>query len=69
MLLGIALGGTEIIVILVIALLVFGPSKLPQLGSSVGKMLRGFKSEMKALKEEADAEDNEEIDVSPAPRD
>jgi sec-independent protein translocase protein TatA len=69
MLLAIALGGTEILVILFIALLVFGPSKLPQLGSSVGKMLRGFKSEMKALKEEGEESANDEIDVSPAPRD
>ncbi|WP_212775208.1 twin-arginine translocase TatA/TatE family subunit [Polycladomyces abyssicola] len=31
------------IIILVIALLVFGPSKLPQLGKSLGSALREFK--------------------------
>ncbi len=62
MLLGFAPGPAEIVVILVIVLLIFGPSKLPQLGSSVGKMLRGFKSEMKSLDEDEEAS---EIDASP----
>lgn len=66
MLLGIALGGTELLIILAIALVIFGPSKLPQLGSGVGKMLRGFKKEMRAIEEE-DAEHAPagEIDVTP----
>ena len=33
----------ELIVIFVIALLVFGPSKLPDLGKSLGEAIRGFK--------------------------
>jgi sec-independent protein translocase protein TatA len=52
MLLGFTLGPAEIAVIVLIVVLVFGPSKLPQLGSSVGKMLRGFKKEMKSMNEE-----------------
>jgi sec-independent protein translocase protein TatA len=32
------------LIILVILLLFFGPSKLPSLGSSLGKAIRGFKS-------------------------
>jgi sec-independent protein translocase protein TatA len=36
----------ELLVILVIALLIFGPAKLPELGSSIGKALRNFKSSM-----------------------
>ncbi len=68
MLLGFGLGGWEIAIILVVVLLIFGPSKLPQLGSSVGKMLGGFKKEMKAMDdEEAEAEAGDgEIDVTPA---
>lgn len=35
----------QILLILAIALLFFGPSKLPQLGSSVGKAIRAFREE------------------------
>lgn len=37
------LGLGEIVVILAIVLLLFGPSKLPQLGESLAKGIRGFK--------------------------
>ncbi len=37
------LGLPELMVVLVIALLVFGPSKLPSLGKSLGEAIRGFK--------------------------
>jgi sec-independent protein translocase protein TatA len=43
-----SLGMPELIVIFVVALLVFGPSKLPDLGKSLGEAIRGFK---KALNE------------------
>jgi sec-independent protein translocase protein TatA len=46
------LGMPEILVIVVIALLLFGPSKLPGLGKSMGEAIRGFK---KGLKETEDA--------------
>ncbi len=72
-LVGLGIGALEIGVILLVVLLVFGPSKLPQLGEGVGKMLRGFKKEMRTLEEEktadksdADAGDEPgEIDVTP----
>lgn len=37
------IGGTEIVVIAMVALLLFGPDKLPQLGRTVGRFLRDFK--------------------------
>ena len=37
------LGVSELMVILVIALVIFGPSKLPQIGSGLGKAIRDFK--------------------------
>jgi sec-independent protein translocase protein TatA len=43
------LGFGEILVVLVLALLFFGPSKLPQLGSSLGEALRGFKKGLNEL--------------------
>jgi sec-independent protein translocase protein TatA len=37
------LGMGEIVVVLALALLFFGPSKLPQLGASLGSAIKGFK--------------------------
>jgi len=38
-----SLGTPEILVIFVIALIFFGPSKLPEFGKSLGEAIRGFK--------------------------
>jgi TatA/E family protein of Tat protein translocase len=37
------IGGPELILILVIALVVFGPRKLPEIGKSMGKMMMEFR--------------------------
>jgi Tat protein translocase TatB subunit len=37
------LGGPELFLILVVALIVFGPRKLPEMGKSLGKMLAEFR--------------------------
>jgi sec-independent protein translocase protein TatA len=37
------LGFQELLVILIIALIIFGPGKLPQIGSGLGKAIRDFK--------------------------
>ena len=66
--LGAMLGGLEIAIIILVILLVFGPSKLPQLGEGIGKMLRGFRKEMKQIdadKREEEAHRGGEIDVTP----
>jgi len=41
------------LVIFGIALLVFGPKKLPELGKGIGEGIRGFKSAMKAEDEKS----------------
>ena len=41
------LGFPEIVVIVVIALVIFGPNRLPALGESLGKAIRGFKEGLK----------------------
>lgn len=51
----------ELIIILVIALLIFGPKKLPEMGSSIGRSIREFQ---KGMKEVAQPKDDEE-DVKP----
>jgi sec-independent protein translocase protein TatA len=35
--------GPELIVVLVVALLIFGPKKLPEMGSAIGKSIKEFK--------------------------
>lgn len=37
------IGLPEMAVIMVVALLIFGPKKLPEIGRSVGKAIRGFR--------------------------
>ncbi|QTH42956.1 twin-arginine translocase TatA/TatE family subunit [Cohnella sp. LGH] len=46
---------TGFILILIVALLLFGPSKLPELGRAVGRTLREFKNGAKELLPESDS--------------
>ena len=52
------LGATELILILVIVLVIFGAGKLPEIGAGLGKGIKNFK---KATKEV------DEIDITPTP--
>src|SRR4029450_10645669 len=54
-----SLGVPELIVIFVVALLVFGPKKLPELGKSLGKGLAEFKRASDDLKRTIEAETNQ----------
>jgi sec-independent protein translocase protein TatA len=45
----------HLLIIFGIALLVFGPKKLPELGKGIGEGIRGFKSAMKADEEKPDS--------------
>jgi sec-independent protein translocase protein TatA len=52
--------GLDLVVVLVIALLIFGPKKLPEMGSAIGKSIQEFRkgmSELTAPKDEP-AEEN-----------
>lgn len=44
------LGWPEVGVIALAAILIFGPKKIPELGSTLGKTLRGFKEEVNSDK-------------------
>jgi sec-independent protein translocase protein TatA len=46
------IGATEIILILIIALVVFGPRRLPEIGRTVGKSLREFRKASQDLRDE-----------------
>ncbi len=46
------IGLPEMAVILVLALLIFGPKKLPEIGSSLGKALKGFQQASREFENE-----------------
>jgi len=48
------IGIPGLILILIVALLIFGPSKLPELGRAFGKTLREFKNATKGLVDDED---------------
>jgi sec-independent protein translocase protein TatA len=61
------LGTTELIIILVLVLVIFGAGKLPQVGGALGKGLRNFKDGVKDIdedKEDPDKIENEHSDKS-----
>lgn len=51
-------GPLELVVVLIIALVIFGPKRLPELGRSVGKGIREFRSSVSG--------DNDDEDESPS---
>ena len=46
------IGLPEIIVILILGLLIFGPKRLPQLGKTIGKTLKGIQTASKEFESE-----------------
>jgi sec-independent protein translocase protein TatA len=55
------IGAPELIIILVIALLILGPGKLPEVGASIGKSIREFR------KASSDLSDSVKVDTAPLP--
>jgi TatA/E family protein of Tat protein translocase len=56
-------GPLELVIILVIALLILGPGRLPDVGSALGKSLREFR------KASSDIQDAAKVDTTPLPPD
>jgi sec-independent protein translocase protein TatA len=56
------LGTTELIIILVLVMIVFGAGKLPSVGGALGKGLRNFKDGVKEGNEEKSEQDPDKID-------
>lgn len=57
-----SLGFTELVLILMIVLIIFGAGKLPQLGEGIGKAIKGFKksvNEAEAMDIAAQAQEGE----------
>jgi sec-independent protein translocase protein TatA len=51
------LGWTEVAIVCIVALLVFGPKKIPELGGTFGKTLKNFKE---GIKEEPESDQDSE---------
>ena len=55
-------GPLELVVVLIIALVIFGPKRLPELGRSMGKGIREFRSSVSGKKEEEEPPPPSEIE-------
>ena len=62
------LGMQELLIILAIALVVFGPSKLPQIGSGLGKAIRDFKKGVSSDDSEDDVKEAKDGKSKDLPR-
>ncbi len=60
------LGIWEIILILVIVLLIFGPSRLPEMAKGIGQSVREFRKGIRDMKDDISAEVNRSDDESSA---
>lgn len=60
------LGPTELLIILAIALIVFGPKKLPEFGRGIGQAMKEFKNAQNELVDSVHAEMNREEPAKPA---
>ena len=54
------MGTTELIIVLVIVVLIFGVNKIPQLGKGLGEGIRNFKSAIKEAQEEPEDKSKQE---------
>jgi len=52
------LGAMEILIILVIAFMLFGPKELPEIGKQIGKAVKGFKETTEDLRQSVEPEIN-----------
>lgn len=57
------IGPLEIAIVLIIALLVFGPKRLPSLGRSLGRGITEFKDGLQSIGDDPDEEDEDEEDA------
>jgi sec-independent protein translocase protein TatA len=59
-------GGMEWVIILVVVLLLFGPSRLPQLGKSIGKTMKAIRDGVDGKGEDDDEEDLDDVSSTKA---
>ena len=54
-----SVGPGELIIVLVIALIILGPKRLPEVGRSVGKGMREFKDSLNGITDDDDDDEDE----------
>lgn len=54
------IGAPGLIVLILGALLIFGPKRLPELGEAIGKMFKEFKKSVSEIEESIDKKDTKE---------
>ena len=52
-------GPTELIIVLVIVMIIFGVGKLPEIGNAMGKAIREFRSSVSGKSTESDEKDSD----------
>jgi sec-independent protein translocase protein TatA len=57
------IGPMEIAIVAIIALIIFGPKRLPELGKSLGDGMREFKASISGENDDEDDEDDDEDDL------
>jgi sec-independent protein translocase protein TatA len=62
-----SIGPGELIIVLVIALIVLGPKRLPEVGRSVGKGMREFKDAVSGMNPLNDDDDDDDVEVDRKP--
>ena len=62
-------GGSELVLVLIIVLIIFGPGKLPQLGRSIGTAITEFKEGIKGVSGDGGAEPAAKQDSEPTKKD
>ncbi|MBI3784274.1 MAG: twin-arginine translocase TatA/TatE family subunit [Deltaproteobacteria bacterium] len=60
------LGVPELVIILIVALIVFGPGKLPEIGSALGRGIRDFKKSFEGADEDVKKVDAETKESTPS---
>ncbi len=54
------IGGSELLVILLVVFIFFGPKKMPELGKNLGKGIREFKNAMRGIQQDIEKSTREE---------
>ena len=59
------LGPSEMVLIAVVALIIFGPKRLPELGKGIGQFIQNFKKGVSGQSGQDDSKDSENKDKEP----